>query len=180
MSVRRLHVSTSLSLPLDWMTLATVVYGARGSGKTTLGCVIAEEVWRAGQRFCAVDLKGDWFGLKSSVDGKSDGIPAIVFGGDHADVPLEPDAGAFIAETVATLEFPTILDLEYLSKGKQVSFLAAFFDKLYDVNRTPLLLLLDESQRYAPQRPMSPEATICLGAVEDLVKLGRKHGIGPA
>lgn len=175
----KLRISEHLSLPLDWMTLATVVYGARGSGKTTLGSVIAEEVTKAKQRFCAIDLKGDWYGLKSSADGKTPGIPVVVFGGDHQDVPLEEGAGAFIGETIAQLEQPAILDLEHLSKGKQVRFLAAFFERLYDRNRDPLLLLLDEAQRYAPQKPFDPDAAKCLGAVEDLVKLGRKHGIGP-
>jgi len=160
------------------MSLATVAYGARGSGKTTLGAVVAEEVTKQQQRFCAIDLKGDWYGLKSSADGRQEGIPAVIFGGDRADLPLEEGAGAFVAETVAALEQSTILDFEHFSKGKQIRFLASFFATLYDKNREPLLLLLDEAQRYAPQRPISPEQQVCLGAVEDLVKLGRKHGIG--
>jgi hypothetical protein len=61
----------------------------RGSGKTSLGAVMAEEVAAAKQRFCAIDLKGDWYGLKSTADGKHAGIPIIVFDGDHADVPIE-------------------------------------------------------------------------------------------
>jgi len=177
----KLHISTDLALPLDWMTLATVVYGARGSGKTTFGCVVAEELSGAHQRWCAVDLKGDFYGIKSARDGKHAGIPAIIFGGDHADVPLEEGAGAFVGETVAGLDQSCILDLEHLSKGKQVRFLAAFFERLYDKNREPLLMLLDEAQRYAPQgggRGQDPAVSICLGAVEDLVKLGRKHGLG--
>lgn len=179
---KSLQISDNLSLPLDWITLATVVYGARGSGKTTLGRVMAEEVTKAKQRFCAIDLKGDWYGLKSSSDGKSSAIPVVIFGGDHADVPLEDAAGAFIGETVAELGQSCVLDLEHLSKGKQVRFLADFFERLYDKNRDPLLLLLDEAQRYAPQsggRGMDPQIQRCLGAVEDVVKLGRKHGIGP-
>jgi hypothetical protein len=178
----KLHVAEDLSLPLDWMTLATVVYGARGSGKTTLGSVLAEEVTKAKQRFCAIDLKGDWYGLKSTADGRDAGIPVVIFGGDHADLPLEEGAGAFVGETIAALEQPSIVDLEHFSKGKQVRFLAAFFESLYDRNREPLLLLLDEAQRYAPQsggRGVDPIVNTCLGAVEDLVKLGRKHGIGP-
>jgi hypothetical protein len=94
-------------------------------------------------------------------------------------VPLEDGAGAFVGETVAGLGQSCVLDLEHFSKGKQVRFLAAFFEALYDHNRDPLLLILDEGQRYAPQRPIDPDAAKCLGAVEDLVKLGRKHGIGP-
>jgi hypothetical protein len=174
-----LRIAKDLALPLDWMQLATVVYGARGSGKTSLGRVFAEEAHRAGQRFCAIDLKGDWWGLKSTADGKGDGIPVVVFGGDHADVPLEDGAGEFVASTVAELGQSSILDFEHFSKGKQTRFLAQFFARLYDANRDPLLLLLDEAQRYAPQRTFDPDSAKCLGAVEDLVKLGRKHGLGP-
>jgi hypothetical protein len=174
----KLRISEDLSLPLDWMTLSTVVYGSRGSGKTTFGSVCAEEVTKAGQRFCAIDLKGDWYGLKSTANGKDNGIPVVVFGGDHADVPLEESAGAFLGETVAGLSQSCILDFEHMSKGKQIRFLAPFFETLYHRNRDPLLLLLDEIQRYAPQKPMSPDETRCLGAVQDTVKLGRKHGLG--
>ncbi len=178
--MKELRISKDLALPLDWVTLATVIYGARGSGKTSLGRVLAEEAHKAHLRFCAMDLKGDWWGLKSSADGKRDGIPIVVFGGDHQDVPLEEHAGAFVGETVAGLSQSVVLDLEHFSKGKQVRFLTEFFHALYDKNREPLLLLLDEAQRYAPQGRMpDPDSAKCLGAVEDLVKLGRKHGIGP-
>lgn len=173
-----LRISAELALPLDWITLATVVYGARGSGKTSFGRVCAEEATKARQRFCAIDLKGDWYGLTSSADGKSEGLPVVIFGGEHAHVPLEPDAGAFVGETVAKLEQSCILDFELFSKGKQIRFLASFFEALYHHNREPLLLLLDEAQRYAPQKP-GPDEARTLGAVQDLVKLGRKHGIGP-
>lgn len=180
MARKSLSISSNLKLPLDWATLATVVYGARGSGKTSLGRVFAEEAQAAGLRFCAIDLKGDWWGLKSSADGKDEGLPVVVFGGDHQDVPLEHGAGKFVGETVAKLEQSCILDLEYFSKGKQVRFLSEFFLSLYDANREPLVLLLDEAQRYAPQaRMVDPDSAKCLGAVEDLVKLGRKHGVAP-
>jgi len=174
----KLHISDDLSLPLDLVTLATVVYGARGSGKTTFGAVLAEEAHRARQRFVAIDLKGDWYGLKSSADGRTGAIPVVIFGGDHADLPLEEGAGAVIGETVAGLAQSCVIDLELLSKGKQIRFLASFFAALYHHNREPLLVLADEAQRYAPQKTFDPDSAKCLGAVEDLVKLGRKHGIG--
>ena len=179
--MKHLSLSPDLKLPLDWMTLATVVYGARGSGKTTLGRVMAEEVTKAGQRFCTIDLKGDWYGLKSTADGRGEGIPVVVFGGDHADLPLEEGTGTFVGETIAGLGQSAIIDLEHFSKGKQIKFLRDFFLSLYHTNRDPLLLLADEAQRYAPQatRGTGGEILECLGAVEDVVKLGRKHGIGP-
>jgi hypothetical protein len=180
---RTLQVSPDVALPIEWVTLATVVYGARGAGKTTFGRVIAEECYDARVPFCVIDPKGDWWGLKASADGKSEGIPVVVFGGDHGDVPLEPDAGQYLGRLVAELAtkgVSTVLDLEHLSKGKQVRFVAAFLASLYHHNREVLLLIVDEVQRYAPQsgRGLDPDVSICLGAVEDVVKLGRKHGLG--
>jgi hypothetical protein len=40
----------------------TVVYGTR-IRQDSLGAVMAEEVAAAKQCFCAIDLKGDWYGL---------------------------------------------------------------------------------------------------------------------
>jgi hypothetical protein len=178
-SRRELTIGTGLSLPLSWMTMSTVVYGNRGTGKSTLGRVMAEEISLQAQRFCAIDPTGAWWGLKSSARGDEAGFPVVIFGGDHADVPLEPGAGTFVADIVAEIGQSVILDLEHLSKGKQIVFIGAFLERLYHINREPLLLLMDEAQRYAPQKPMSIEANKTLGATEDIVKLGRKHGLGP-
>ena len=174
-----LDFGEGLRLPLAWMTMSTVVYGTRGSGKSTLGRVMAEEVSLRGQRFCAIDPTGAWWGLKASDSGSDDGLAVVIFGGDHADVPLESEAGSKVADIVAELDQSVILDLEHLSKGKQIVFIGAFLERLYHINRDPLLLLMDEAQRYAPQKPMNPDASRTLGATEDIVKLGRKHGLGP-
>lgn len=181
----KLHVSESFSLPLKFLELRTVTYGGSGSGKTTGARVLAEEAVAAGVVVGVIDLKGDWWGLKSSADGKSPGIPFIIFGGEHQDLPIDDNGagGAALADIVADLRQPFIVDLEQLSKTKQLRFLAAFFERLYDVNREPIVLFCDECDRYAPQMgnrgEKSPDAAICLGAVEDLAKRGRKHGIFP-
>lgn len=175
---RKLEIGNGLQLPLQWMTMSSVVYGTRGSGKSTFGRKIAEEVANFGQRFCAIDPTGAFWGLKSSESGTDYGLPVVIFGGDHADVPLEPGAGSELADIVAEIDQSVILDLELLSKGRQIVFIGAFLERLYHINREPLLLLMDEAQRYAPQKPMSPDATKTLGAAEDIVKLGRKHGLG--
>lgn len=176
---RTLQVSKHFSLPLKFLSLRKVVFGGSGSGKTASGRTLFEEATEAGVLCGAVDLKGDWWGLKASADGTHEGIPIVIFGGDHGDVPLQEDSGAITAEIVVDLRQPFVIDLENFSKGKQLRFLGAFFDRLYDKNREPLVLFCDEADRYAPQKPMSPEANICLGAAEDIAKRGRKHGIFP-
>lgn len=179
---KQLNISATETLPLEFLSLRSVVYGGSGAGKTAFGRVIVEEsIKTAGIPCGVIDLKADWWGLKSSADGKHDGLPVIVFGGDHADVPIHENGGAELAEIVAELRQSFIIDLEAFSKAKQLKFLAPFFDRLYDKNRHPLKLICDEADRYIPQRILTKDANapMCLGAGEDIAKRGRKHGIFP-
>jgi hypothetical protein len=175
-----LKISDDLSLPLDVITMRIAEYGDSGAGKTTFARLLAEKVHAAHHRFCAIDLKNDWWGLKSSADGKAAGIPVVIFGGPRADVKLAGDADAAraLAETVTSIEQSIILDLDAMSRAKQEKFLSAFLDALYESNRRPLMLFCDEADRYAPQKPMSQEAIMSLSSSEDIARRGRKRGIG--
>lgn len=178
MTSSKLRIAPGLSLPLDIITMRSLVLGVSGSGKSTFGRLLAEKVHEAGQRFCVIDLKNDWWGLKSSADGRSPAIPVVIIGGPRADIPLDPDAGAAVADIIAELPHSFVLDLDQLSKGKGIRFLGVFLERLYDVNREPLLLVGDEFDRYGPQKPMTPEAHVTLGAVDDVARRGRKRGLG--
>jgi uncharacterized protein len=176
--MKKLELAPGLLLPLDLVTMRTSVYGTSGAGKSTFGRLVAERVHAAGQRFCAIDLKNDWWGLKSSADGKSAGIPVVIFGGPRRDIQIFPDGGEAVAETVVSIEQSCIVDLDDFSKTKQLRFLTAFLNRLYDLNRKPLLLFPDEADRYASQKPISAEMHESLGASEDIARRGRKRGIG--
>jgi adenylate kinase family enzyme len=180
MSQRTLHITDDLSLPLDIITMRIAEYGDSGSGKTAFARLLAEKVYDAKHRFCAIDLKNDWWGLKSSASGASAGIPVVIFGGPRADVKLVPDAtaAATLADTIASIDQPAIIDLDAMSRRAQEKFLTAFLDRFYDVNRKPILLFCDEADRYAPQKPMTQEAILSLSSSEDIARRGRKRGIG--
>lgn len=176
--MKKIQLADGLSLPLDIITMRSLVLGVSGSGKSTFGRLLTERVHEAGQRFCVIDLKNDWWGLKSTADGKHAAIPVVIFGGPRADIPLDENAGAEVANIVAETDHSFIIDLDALSKRKGIKFLGAFLERLYDANRDPLLLICDEADRYAPQKPMSPEAHVTLGAADDIARRGRKRGIG--
>jgi hypothetical protein len=53
-----------------------------------------------GLPFVVIDPTGAWYGLRSSADGRSEGIPVIIIGGSHGDLPLEPTAGKTVADLV--------------------------------------------------------------------------------
>ncbi len=64
--------------------LHSAVIGKTGSGKTYAAKGLVEGLLEAGQRVCIIDPTDVWWGLKASADGKREGYPIAVFGGDHA------------------------------------------------------------------------------------------------
>jgi hypothetical protein len=176
-----LRISPTLTLPLDAVTETFVVVAKRGSGKTYTAAVMAEEMLKAGLPVCVIDPLGVFWGLRSSADGKGDGFPVVIFGGEHADVPLEEGAGALIADVLIDQRFPAVLDLSLLSKAAARRFMTAFLTRLYHRNRDPLHVIVDEADLFAPQstgRGTGGEAPALLGAMEDLVRRGRARGLG--
>lgn len=172
-----IKISADLSLPLEAVTQTFAILAKRGAGKTYTGAVLVEEMLEAGQQVVVADPIGVWWGLRSSADGDSPGYKIVVFGGEHADVPLEEHSGEVIASAIIEHGFSAILDLSLLRKGAQVRFMTAFAETLYRLNRKPLHFVVDEADAFAPQRPQQDEARL-LGAFEDIVRRGRARGLG--
>lgn len=180
MSQRRLHIASTLSLPLEFATSTQAILAIRGAGKTYTASVVAEEMLKSKVPVIVIDPTGSWWGLKSSKDGASAGYPIVVFGGEHADVPLEDTAGEVIARAIVEHRFSAILDLKLLRKGQWYRLLAPFLETLYHLNREPVHLFVDEAHRIAPQRLAkgAVEPARVLGAMEDIAQMGRSRGLG--
>ena len=95
-----IRLGADLSLPVDLATEAIAILGRRGKGKTNTAGVIVEEFVKLGVPVCVVDTVGVWWGLRSNSSGDGPGLPVVVFGGSHADVPLEESSGRVIAEVI--------------------------------------------------------------------------------
>src|SRR6266571_1279755 len=87
----KLHISEDISLPTDAVTQTFAILAKRGTGKTYTASVLAEEMLKASQQIVALDPTGAWWGLRS-------GYKVVIFGGEHADVPLEESAGEVVAQ----------------------------------------------------------------------------------
>jgi hypothetical protein len=172
-----LHIAKNFSLPREAITQTFAILAKRGVGKTYTASVMAEEMLKAGLSTVVIDPIGVWWGLRASANGKQEGLPIIVLGGDHGDVPLEVAAGQTIADLIIEEHLSAVLDLSLFRKGEQVRFMTDFAERLYHKNREPLHLMLDEADAWAPQRPMKGTERL-LGAVEDLVRRGRARGLG--
>jgi len=175
--VKSIHLSPDVALPLDCVTQTFAVLGKRGSGKTNTAGVLAEGLVKAGLPVVYVDPVGVVWGLRHSRDGKRPGLPVIILGGEHADVPLEETGGAVIADFVIEHRAPVVLDLGLFSKGAQRRFMVDFAERLYHKNRTALHVMLDECDTFIPQR-IDHGGERLVGAINDLVRKGRARGLG--
>lgn len=172
-----LKISKELSLPDQAVTETIGILAVKRAGKSNAAVVMAEEMYRARLPWVAIDPKGDWWGVRSSGDGKGPGLSVLVFGGEHGDVPLEPTAGNLVADLVAEQRITCVLDVSEMTKADQRRFLKDFASRLYRVNREPLHVFCEEADEYIPQRVMGDMAAL-VGAFETLVKRGGFRGIG--
>ena len=177
-----LRVASDLRLPPDAVTQAIGVLAKRRAGKSYTARRLAEQLFRAGQQLVIVDPKGDWWGIRSAADGKSPGLPIVILGGERGDVPLEAGSGEIVAKLVTEQRVSVLLDLSLFRKHEVATFMTSFLENLYrlkarEIYRTPLMLIIDEADAIAPQKPQENEARM-LGAAEDIVRRGGQRGIG--
>lgn len=151
------------------------IVGKTGSGKTHTAKTQVEYLLDLGRRVCIIDPTGAWWGLRSSADGKAPGYPVVVFGGEHADIPIDEHAAGPLAEAVASGHLNCIVDLSDFLMGEKRRFVTAFAQTLHRRNKLPLHLIIDEADEFAPQRPL-PETRRMLHEIDRLVRRGRIKG----
>ena len=174
-----LVLAEGVELPLEIVTSTLAVLANRGGGKSAFTHRLVELMYTSGLPVVVVDVKGDWWGLRSSADGKGPGLPFVIFGGEHGDVPLEETAGELLADLIVDDRIPAVLDLSHMSKGAAQRFATSFAERLYRRNRDPLMVVVEEADVLIPQRA-SADTMRLIGAMEDLAKRGRHRGIGLA
>ena len=140
-------------LPFSALDGRLAVVGTSGSGKTYAAKGLVERLMDAGGRVCVVDPLGVWWGLRAGADGAAPGYPVVVFGGRHADIPLDDGMGAALGRLLGTHPLACVVDLSELgSSAVRRLFMTAFARALHHVNTEPLHLVLDEADLWAPQR----------------------------
>src|SRR4051812_28639677 len=97
-----LHIGEDRELPVEVLQDSTTIFGRKRSGKSNNAVVLVEEALRLLLQTIVFDPKGDWWGITSSFDGKSEGYPVVVIGGTHGTpgIELNAYAGAATAEWV--------------------------------------------------------------------------------
>lgn len=175
-----LLIADDLKLPTEVATESIAILGRRGSGKSNAAVVLAEEMFREGIPWVAIDPKGDWYGIRSSVDGKSPGLPIPVFGGLHGDVPIEPTAGPLVADLLVDENLTAVLDVSDFTKADRRRFLTGFFDRLYQRHRkAPQArhVFMEEAHEFIPQQVPGGDESL-KEAASRIVLQGRSFGLG--
>ena len=166
-------------LPPSALDERLAIVGTSGSGKTYAAKGLIERVMAGGGRVCIVDPLGVWWGLGKGVDGAAPPFPVAVFGGTHADVPLDPGMGGALGRLVGAQPMACVVDVsDFGSAAARRAFMTAFTEALYAANTEPLHLVLDEADLWAPQRTQLDGLEL-LGRVEEIVRRGRGRGFVP-
>ena len=175
----KLHISKSLSLPIDAVTQKFGILGRTGSGKSYFATKLCEEMLDAKAQVVAIDPVGVWWGLRVLQNG-SPGYNIPILGGLHADIPLEPAAGALIADLIVDKTISAVVDVSNFLLSEQRKFATDFATQLFHrkkSQRSALHLFVEEAQEFVPQQVRGDVAKM-VGAFERLLKLGRNFGIG--
>ncbi|HEY3679003.1 MAG TPA: DUF87 domain-containing protein [Bradyrhizobium sp.] len=168
----------TFKIPAGVLAQHVIALGKTRSGKSSKMRLIVERLLREEQPVCIVDPKGDWWGLKSSADGKSEGFPVVIFGGERADVPINARSGAAIAELVATGNRPSLIDLGGWRVSERTQFFIDFAESFFKMTKGQRYLVIDEVHNFAPKgKVLSPQAGEMLHWANRLASEGQGKGV---
>ena len=165
-----LHLGT-ITLPPDTITKCINILAKRGAGKSYLAGVLEEELAKADYPFVIIDPMGAHWGLRER-------YPVPIFGGDHGDIQIDVDDGPILAKMIVELNTQALLDISLWDQDTQREFVAEFVNELYQLNRTPRHIIIEETDVFAPQTGGGPEGKKSFKAIDNLVRRGRGRGIG--
>ena len=169
----------SIQMPINAATKAFAILAKRGAGKTYTGAVMAEEFYKASIPFVVFDPIDVWWGLRLAANGKDKGLPIVVFGTEHADIPLDRDMGRKIAQAVVRENISCVISTFGIPGGKTAEryLISEFSEELLRIVKTPIHVFIEEAHEFVPQRVFGGLGKT-FNAVSNLVVMGRNRGIG--
>lgn len=178
MTQRLLHLGSHLSLPAeDFAEAKTAIIGQSGRGKSGALKVIEEQLFAAKIPFVVFDPAGVAWGIRSNFKGDGPGLPVLVIGGDHGDLPLDRHAGAEVARAVVQSNISCVIDFSNEPKAVYRQFLMDFCNTIFGINDSPRMLVIDEAPDVLPQKVFGDMAGP-YSAVERVIRMGRNKGLG--
>jgi hypothetical protein len=183
------HIGTvsdkKLELPEDAVTQGFGIIGKRGKGKSNILASILEIIARRGQSFVVLDPPDAHWGIRFAA-GK-DGLPVgpsgfdvLLVGGEHGDVPLDPNGGVELAQVIVAGDISCVISLRGMTYTAQQRFAADFGEEIFRINRTPRFIAFEEAHNFLPQQLRFDEQKRVLHAMDRIITEGRSSGLGYA
>jgi hypothetical protein len=174
-----------LCFPTKVLDAHAAVLGKTGAGKSSAMRHVVEHLLSHRKRVCIIDPKGDWWGIKSSADGKGPGFPVVTFGDfksdeDVADVPINEESGKDLAELVTDGNRPAVIGMRGWFTAHMLKFFIDFAKGVFHGNRGEFYLFIDEVQNFAPKgstRTIEGQGGLALHWCNRLLAEGRGLGI---
>lgn len=175
-------MKTPLCIPEKILDQHLVVLGKTGAGKSSALRHIVEHLLSMNKRVCIVDPKGDWWGLKSSADGKSAGFPVIAFGdfkeAKASDVPINSRSGKHVAELITSGNRPCLIGFRGWMPSAMTSFWIDFASTIFNANAGELYLVIDEVHNFTPKgKVLNPEVGKSIHWTNRMLSEGRGVGL---
>ncbi|MCU1284457.1 MAG: hypothetical protein JWO13_807 [Acidobacteriales bacterium] len=167
----------------DAVTQVFALLAMRGSGKSNWAAVMMEIFASRGDQFVTLDPPGAHHGIRARAD--KDGMPAgpsglqvLLVGGEHGDIPLDPNGGKELAQLVMETKISCVIDLKQVRLRDRRTFICAFAEELYARNKTPLHLFLEEADELIPQQIDDKDEMPIRRILRSIIKGGRSSGLG--
>lgn len=163
----------------DYASQGNAILGIRDSGKTYTATLIAEQLHKAGVPFVAFDPIGVWRFLRHP--GRGPGIPVVVAGGEHGDIPLTPENVEDIvscAQRNGTSLVIDLFDME-LSKADWRRIVERAVHWLLYANKNHGLrhIIIEEAAEFCPQMVSGEHAKV-YSTIEKLARMGGNVRLG--
>ena len=111
----------------DFVGRSIAILGITGSGKTNTAAVLIEELLTSGLPLTICDIEGEYWGLKEAFDLLIAGRSA------HAELPLELENAAGLAEVSLQRGISVILDLSDYTQNEAIEILLRYFQRLWEI-----------------------------------------------
>ncbi|MFW5964777.1 MAG: helicase HerA domain-containing protein, partial [Natronomonas sp.] len=165
---------TGVELPIvDLLTGRGFITGKSGSGKSNSASVVAEKLLDRGYSLLAVDIDGEYYGLKEEYE-------ILHVGGDEeCDLQVNEEHAGKIAELALEQNVPIILDISsFLDESEARDLLTEVTKHLFAKEKKlkqPFMMLVEEVHEFIPEGGGMDE---CGRMLIKVGKRGRKHGLG--
>jgi TolA-binding protein len=164
----------TVELPIvDLLTGRGFITGKSGSGKSNSASVVAEKLLDRGYSLLAVDIDGEYYGLKEEYE-------ILHVGGDEeCDLQVNEEHAGKIAELALEQNVPIILDISsFLDESEARDLLTEVTKHLFSKEKKlkqPFMMLVEEVHEFIPEGGGMDE---CGRMLIKVGKRGRKHGLG--